>query len=265
MANCDICGSADYTPLGFDPRVVVCGECGFVYVPNRRSPAEIATVWDEMWGETYSAQWPMIKARLTYVNEWLDFNFNLAGKKVMDIGAGDGEFLKMVRLKDAEPYGVEPAKENIKIIRDAHIPHYHGTIETLPAVGKFDLITILWTLENCGDCVNFLRRAKRSLKPGGSVVVATGSRIMVPYKKRISQYINRDNPPDSHCFRFSRRSLSNAMEMAGLEETVVNRYQDSDWLLIAAEPKEVGAEPDIIPENPEHILNFFNEWERTWP
>lgn len=260
---CDICGFAGYTPLTFDPRVVVCGGCGFVYVPNRRSSAEIAAVWDDMWGETYSAQWPMVKARLTYVCEWIDCTFNLAGKKVLDIGAGDGEFLKMARLKDAEPYGVEPARENIKVLRDAHIPHYHGTIETLPSVGKFDIVTILWTLENCGDCVDMLRRARDLCKPGGRVVVATGSRILVPYKKRLNQYINRDNPPDSHCFRFSRRSLSNAMEVAGLEEDQINRYGDSDWLVIAGEPKD--GEPDVIPENPAHILNFFDMWEKTWP
>ena len=260
--KCDICHSTAYTMLPQDPRIAVCADCGFVFVPQRRSPQEIAKAWDNVWGEGYTSAWPMVKARLTYVCEWLDCNINLAGKNVMDIGAGEGEFLKMVRLKDAEPYAVEPCRNNIDLIRKAHIPHFHGPIEDCPAVGKFDIITVLWTLENCGDCIDFLATAKKFLKPDGRIVVATGSRILVPFKKPLSDYLNPDSEADLHSFRFSRNALYNALAVSGFIPRMINRHMDSDWLLMAATP---GQTPMIEGDDPEAVLSFFDTWSKTWP
>ena len=79
-------------------------------------------------------------------------------------------------------------------------------IEDFKSDRQFDIVTLNWTLENTGDCMDVLERARKLLNPDGHICVATGSRILVPFKKPLSTYFS-DNPADLHCFRWSANSL----------------------------------------------------------
>ena len=157
----------------------------------------------------------------------------MKGKLLLDIGAGEGTFLKMARERGAEVIGLEPCMGNVGKIIDDGIVCWPGTIEDTEGSDRFDIITILWTLENCADCIGMLKRAREWLKPDGVVVVATGSRILVPFKKPLSKYFS-DNPADTHCFRFSSRSLFRALKKVGLLAAENNSFVDSDCMVVAA-------------------------------
>ena len=268
--NCDLCGSNDFTPIevarpyiGDNEPPVVCMKCGFIYVRNRRTSEEVAKSWDDIWGEGYTSEWPAVKARLFYVAEWLDQTIGLKGKELLDIGAGEGTFLKMVEERGAQGTGLEPSSENADAIRMSGIACWNETIEEVEGTDYFDIITILWTLENCADCIGMLKRARELLKPDGVVVVATGSRIQVPFKKPLSSYFS-DNPADTHCFRFSYDTLVGAMEIAGLGVGISeNRFQDSDWMIVMGKP---GSKIDVdYYNNPTTVLDFFQSWSEQFP
>ncbi|KKK61258.1 hypothetical protein LCGC14_3016120, partial [marine sediment metagenome] len=127
---------------------------------------------------------------------------------------------------------------------------------------KFDVVTILWTLENCQDCMRMLRFARECLKPDGQLMVATGSRILVPFKKPMSKYFSA-NPADMHCFRFSSRTLASALHVSGFElKGPANRYRDSDVLVLIGSP----AEPNYhCADNPQEVLDFFKSWSEQFP
>lgn len=264
--NCDLCDSDKFTPLdvakpyiGNQEPPVVCSDCGFVYVRERRSQEEVAKAWDEIWGEGYSSNWPAVKARLYYVSEWLDQTLGLEGKSVLDIGAGEGLFLKFVKERGAHPVGLEPFRENVLKIRSMDIACFHGTAESVEA-GQYDIVTLNWTLENCSDCVGLLKRARQFCKPDGYVCVSTGSRILVPYKKPISSYFSK-NPQDTHCFRFSHNSLCSALAKSGFSVTNRNYWTECDWLVCAATPGEMLSAVD----SPEQVRGFFQTWASLWP
>lgn len=164
--NCDLCEEDNPEYLDMVPGAAVCGNCGFVYVPYRRSPEAIAKAWDDVWGEGYTSAWPMVKARLTYVAEWIDQNIGLEGKSVLDIGAGEGAFGAIALECGAYVMGIEPSHKNCVKLDTVGIPYLEGTLEDAEGSSLwFDIVTILWTLENCGDCIDFLKRAKSFLKP----------------------------------------------------------------------------------------------------
>ena len=81
--------------------------CGFVFVPNRRSSEEIAKSWsDEIFmtaenpsekHETFTAVRPAIKARLMNVVETINQELGLENKYLCDIGAGEGVFLNIIK------------------------------------------------------------------------------------------------------------------------------------------------------------------------
>jgi hypothetical protein len=117
----------------------------------------------------------------------------------------------------------------------------------------------MWTLENCLSCNAMLEGAARLLPVGGHIVVATGSRILVPFKKPLFQYFSH-TPADSHCFRFSANALQAALAKAGFKTVATNRYIDNDILCVLAE-KVVDTETvDVKKDNPLEVLAFFERW-----
>jgi SAM-dependent methyltransferase len=259
--DCDICSGSGFITIE-GTQAVICNDCGFLHVKERRSSEEIAQAWDELWGEAYSSKWPAVVARQHYVAEWCDQVFGWNGKRVLDVGAGEGHFIDIIgggyddQGYGANATGIDPSPDN------ANSRIYCSTIEDIPDTEvRFDVVTILWTLENCGDCIGMLTKARELLKPGGCVVVATGSRIMVPFKKPLSQYFS-DNPPDLHCFRFSANSLQAAMKKAGLGLTQTNSYEDNDVLICVG---QVGEGPPAEIDRPRQVQQFFRNWRNMWP
>lgn len=267
---CDLCGSSDAVEVPYarlytkNQPVHICKECGFVYVKLRRSSHEIAAAWSEhLYGTTYTAKIPAIKARQIYVADFTDTCFGLKGKTVLDIGAGEGQFLSIAKnLYGAKVFGIEPSAANCQTLRSEQINCFQGTIEEYLSSGQVQsgqVATILWTLENCASCRDMLGGAYQLLNPDGVVVVATGSRLLVPFKKPLFMYFG-ENPADTHCFRFSANTLRGVLAISGFKTLHINRYLDTDYLCIIAQkrPKE-----EKIPWQGDDFLrvhNFFERW-----
>lgn len=269
---CDICGAEDPVEVPHSRQytngqpVHICRRCGFVYVVRRRSADRIAEAWSaEIFGGTYTAAIPAVTARLTYVAEFLTTTIGLKGKALAEIGAGEGRFLAMVKDRyGANVFGIEPSSANGKLLSDAGIPHYTGTIEAYleakeSCAGTFDLIVVLWTLENCQDCRAMLRGAHRLLKPGGDVVVATGSRILVPFKKPLHTYLSTI-PADANAFRFSANTLRDVLAVSGFEPIHINRFIDHDILCVIGRRRDDGSAAAWTGDNYLDVHGFFERW-----
>src|SRR5262249_33701787 len=140
-----------------------------------------------------------------------------------------GEFLSLIRRPEyaAAPFGIEPSVENGTRLSAREIPHFTGTIESYAeanaGAGAFNIVAVLWTLENCQDCRRMLRHAHDLLAPGGHIIVATGSRLLVPFKKPLHTYLSR-NPTDTHAFRFSANTLRAVLAVSGFRTVAINRF-----------------------------------------
>ena len=266
---CDICGNTDAVEVPHsseytnDQPIHICRYCGFVYVKKRRSAEKIAEVWShDIFGSGYTAAIPAVKARLTYVAEFLATNLEICNKIVCEIGAGEGEFLNMIREPKygALPFGIEPASANCERLRGLGIDCYEGTIEQYveSQPKKADVVVILWTLENCQSCRAMVNGALQLLKDGGHVVIATGSRLLVPFKKPLHYYLS-SNPADAHAFRFSANTLRALLSVCKFDVVHVNRYIDHDILYMIAQ-KTDGIK-DVV-WNRDHYLDIYNFFER---
>lgn len=278
--SCDLCGSRnsvevpharDYTN---NQPIHICKKCGFVYVKSRRSSQEIANSWsNEIFGNKakshkYTARIPAVKARQLYVAEFIDTNIGLKNKNFCDIGAGEGQFLDIIRQKEygARVFGTEASKQNCSLMSRMGIKHFNGTIEDYcdgltSRKRMVDIVTIMWTLENCCSCRDMLSGAHKILKNGGYLVVATGSRILVPFKKPLYRYLSK-NPGDTHCFRFSANTLRGILAVSGFEVTYINQYIDSDILCVIAKKRKLGEKIQWQGDDFKDVRDFFKRWHK---
>ncbi len=277
---CDLCGSAELLEIPCAPHYMdgrplhVCAECGFVQAAYRRTPEALQKMWAEeiyraddakISDRTYTARIPAVVARQTFAVEFLADNVDIRGKSLCDIGAGEGQFLEMLRAPrfDMDVFGIEPSTENCAILDDLGIPNYPGTMEEYAAKSDgriFDVASLIWTLENCQSASGVLAAVHDVVKPGGHLVIATGSRIGMPFKKPLQYYLGPN--VDAHPFHFSANALTSLMHKAGFKVTAHNRFIDSDYLVLVGERVENG-EGLAMPKDDAHdVVEFFERWHR---
>lgn len=269
--NCDLCGSDIAIEVPYSRHYTheqqplhICCSCGFVHARNRRSPEEVARAWsEEVYGEVYTAKIPAVLARHTYMAQFAEDTLGLDGKTIFDIGGGEGQFLEILR----DSYGgkivtVEPSPVNCHTLRNAGFDCFEGTIEQFAETDRnvnADLTTILWTLENCVSCRDMLSIAHEQVCDGGHIMVATGSRILVPFKKTLRDYYG-PNPVDLHSFHFSANTLQGLLAVSGFKPVAINRYRDTDYLVVIGEKRPAG---DTIAWQGDDYLDvhhFFERW-----
>jgi len=279
---CDLCGSDESYELPYCREYTggqvlhICKSCGFIYAKKRRSCKAIADAWsNELFGDpkvltqqNYSARNPHVKARQTYINEFIDVNIGLKAKRLLDIGAGEGEFLKMARASGAEVFGIEPSKSNCELMKQQGLKCFLGTAEDYRDYVhktkegfKPDIVTIMWTLECAQSPRELLRVAYELLKDGGHIVIGTGSRILVPFKKPLQCFLST-NPVDTHPVDFSFNTLKGLLAVTGFEVTHFNPYVENDILAVIAKKMPLGKKIEWKGDDYLKVANFFERWHR---
>lgn len=274
--NCDLCGSDNAAEISVlnsytdNQPVHVCRQCGFVHIRRRRSATSIADMWSEdIYEKGYTARIPAIKARQVYIAEFLDTTLELAGKSVCDIGGGEGQFLEIIRAPEygATVFAIEPSAQNCGYLNEAGIENFQGTIEdyiTDPehSARRFDIVVVMWTLENCANCRTMLDAAYDILTDGGHLLISTGSRILVPFKKPLNYYIAAERSLDSHAFRFSANTLRGLFAVSGFEIEHANRYIDSDILCMIGRKTDRSQTLQWKGDDYRKVIDFFDRWHR---
>jgi hypothetical protein len=276
---CDVCGASGPAPLEVTRHytkgepIAVCRNCGFVYASWRPSPAEIANAWatQVFSGKFEDGQYtargiPAVRARHVYVAEFIHGTISLRDQEIVDIGAGEGVFLQMLAGPEygAKPFGIELSEPNCRLLKDAGLPCFNGTVEDyLASPGArehgFDRATVVWTLENTSSCSSMMQGARKLLKDGGFLTVATSSRILVPFKKPLHYYLN---PLVSalHPFFFSVNALRNLFTNADFEVVHVNRFIDTDYLVMTGRAISPASRPALVKDNWQDVNHFFERW-----
>jgi len=245
-----------------------------VQAAYRRTPEALQKMWAEdiyradgarVSDKTYTARIPAVVARQTFAVEFLAENVDIAGKSLVDIGAGEGQFLEMLTTSrfNMDVFGIEPSADNCAILNEIGIANFCGTMEDYAQARDartFDVASLIWTLENCQSASGVLAAAHDAVKPGGHLLMATGSRIGMPFKKPLQYYLGPN--VDAHPFHFSANALTSLMHQAGFKVTAHNRFIDSDYLVLIGERVD-SADGLVMPTDDwQAIVDFFERWHK---
>lgn len=273
--SCDLCASTGAIELPYVRRytkgqlIHICVKCGFIYVKRRRSYDQIAQVWsNELFGKAYTSRTPLMLARHTYIAEFIEQNIGLLNKKVCDIGAGEGQFLDIIKRNYGSiVFGIEPSAANCNNLRKLAIKYFTGTLEDYlknsdSRAYLADVVTMMWTLENAASCRELLMSARKILKRDGHLIVATGSRILVPFSKPLNLYLS-SNPVDTHAVRFSANTLTSLLATVGFKLVHVNPYlNDSLMLCVIAKKVTMPRKVRIKGDDFRQVRDYFKRWHR---
>jgi SAM-dependent methyltransferase len=101
---------------------------------------------------------------------------DVSGKRVLDLGCGEGRFSRLLAARGADAVGLDPVREMVGAAqgRDRQAGgHVQGVGERLPfRASAFDLVVSYLSLIDITDFGPAIREAARVLRPGGFFLVA---------------------------------------------------------------------------------------------
>jgi SAM-dependent methyltransferase len=138
------------------------------------------------------------------------------GRKLLDIGCGDGSFLLGARSVGWQVAGTEL---NPGPARDAGLEVY-GTVEEFAGYALFDCITMWHTLEHMRDIPAMLANIAGLLKPEGRLIIAVPDFGGLQAGLFGPKWLHADVP--RHLYHFNRDSLRYSLNTSGF--TILRRW-----------------------------------------
>jgi SAM-dependent methyltransferase len=108
----------------------------------------------------------------------------VAGKRVADLGSGEGYGVSMLASRASEAVGVDLAPEAIYHARNTYRrPNLSFLYMDIYKLGladdSFDVVCSLQVLEHLHSPERFMGEARRILRPGGTCLITTPNRLMI--------------------------------------------------------------------------------------
>ncbi|HEU4402015.1 MAG TPA: class I SAM-dependent methyltransferase [Candidatus Polarisedimenticolia bacterium] len=233
---CPLCGLrlVPKPPVGSSPtaapgpRPVRCSACGLVFIdpipPAALSTDSYGPAYYEPWqGKEEPARLALWRRRLRLLEE------RSPRGSLLDVGCGDGLFLKVARDSGWGVEGIEFSPEGARRASTRlGRPVAVGDLARGGMLrGPFDAVTLWHVLEHLPEPAAMLEAVRRRLRPGGLLVAAVPNLDNLPM--RVAYRLARLRPlplyeegeREPHLSHFDPRTLSAALGRQGLREIEV--------------------------------------------
>lgn len=191
FSRCKLCGENAAEPtcrLG-TATLQVCRRCDFHFIDHLDPLSQ-----DAPQPELDEKSWHYIDERLSSLDHELAWRVRLVekycalpGAHCLDIGAGVGQFLLLLRKSGCQGQGIEPSQLRRRFAQ--HKFDLHLEAQTLDSLTwrdtynqSFDLITLWDVIEHVNFPAETIQNAFALLKPGGTLFLDTPSRAALAYR-----------------------------------------------------------------------------------
>ena len=154
-----------------------CGDCGLAWqFPPARTTEESEDVftaaYDGKAAQTYFD--PKRREAIARLQSEVVATFAPPAAEVLDIGAGDGAFVRAVANRGLHALGVDPAAPEGQVLPNS-ARLVRGTLEALEPGLLFDVVTAFDVIEHVEDPGAFMAACLSRLRPGGLLFLETGN------------------------------------------------------------------------------------------
>jgi SAM-dependent methyltransferase len=189
-----------------------CGRCGFISnVAFRGELTEYSGRYEETQGysETFNA------FHRALASELVD-RLGLRNKRILEIGCGKGEFLSLIcRLGANQGIGFDPSYDDSRDIvgTDIDVRVRKEFFDASSGREDADVVCCKMTLEHIADTAQFVRAARRALRPA----TASLAFFQVPESGRILRECALEDIYYEHCSYFTPGSLARLFRREGFD------------------------------------------------
>ncbi|HUY27897.1 MAG TPA: class I SAM-dependent methyltransferase [Candidatus Binataceae bacterium] len=158
----------------------------------------------------------------------------IPGGRLLDVGCGSGDFLLAMKSLGWEPHGVDFDPEAVRSANRRGLNVELGSLgEHRYPADSFDAVTMIHSIEHVPDPLAVLSEARRVLKSGGQLSIATPNIRSVGHRLFGSNWAHLD--PPRHLMLFTPEALSELARQAGFSraKTVASTHT-SGWILVAS-------------------------------
>ena len=157
--------------------------------------------------------------------------------RVLDIGAGVGDFLSVAKKEGWETIGVEPSEKAKTIAKTKGVKFVENLSEL--ESNSFDVITMWHVLEHVPDLEKQIQELKRLVKPTGIVIIAVPNFRSYDAKHYDKYWAAYDVP--IHLWHFSKTAIQKLFARENLELIkVIPMKFDSFYVSLLSEKYKTG-------------------------
>ncbi|HSK44825.1 MAG TPA: class I SAM-dependent methyltransferase [Candidatus Binatia bacterium] len=176
---CNVCGSDQIQKVDPEFHFCRCESCGYVFDSPRPSFAEINEFYSQ--AGKYNAWLKQERARDILWKRRLERLLHAgASGRLLDIGAGYGQFLHHARRHFEAVTGTEVSKSAVALAKEKYgLTLLPGQVEELDFPPQsFDTVTLFHVLEHVPDPGSLVRRCHSMLRGQGLLVVAVPNDVL---------------------------------------------------------------------------------------
>jgi 2-polyprenyl-3-methyl-5-hydroxy-6-metoxy-1,4-benzoquinol methylase len=154
-----------------------CLNCGLVFLENYQEDRNF--MYDDnytVWGKATESAEVIESKREAFRHQLASLKkfINPKGKRLLDIGTGNGYLLDVAKEMGFDCYGLDVSEYSCSIAKQRFPGRiFNGPMEKARYKAKFDVITMTDILEHIHDPHSFFQAVIKNLKPGGYVLVIT--------------------------------------------------------------------------------------------
>lgn len=230
---CNLCGSVDAEQIrtkdrhGAHLRSVICRQCGLVWTDPRPAPEQVREFYAQEYRLGFKGTYQP-KPKHTYrsgkvaVERYQRLrNVLKTGMRVLDVGAGGGEVVYVLRAMGYDATGFEPNEGYARYAAEVlGLPVRRGFHQDCPVEpASQDVVTMFHMVEHLESPFDALRNVHGWLRPEGLIVVE------VPNAEAVCQQPHTQFHR-GHLYHFNLPALEKTGERAGF--TVVSRFTSAD-------------------------------------
>jgi len=241
--------------VGETLKIYQCANCGLVQLKNKpvdyfREVIRAAAFSDEMKSFRYNQ-----------FKSWVN-DYNLLGKKILEVGCGRGEYLNIFKEIGLNAYGIEYSYKSVQYCNDNSLSVHQGYLgddkRYRDSRGPFQAFASLNFMEHWPDPNASLQILKKNLTEEAIGLVEVPNFDMILAKGLFSEFIS------DHLFYFTKDSLTFTLQKNGFE-IIECKSVWYDYILSAVVKNRTAYNLSSLKTKQEKIVNELHSFIAKFP